>query len=195
MVESLIAAIIALSFQMPIDQARIHAEAAVRAAQEYKTKLHMSEADAATLLLGMAYLESRYDSTALSRLEKQPRGGYKRVTGTWAGEVAPPHARAPWFCGPLQTGGNVSWDECRRMREDVAYGYQVGAQELAQWMADPTCHAQEGQARLVCALRGYGGGYAAIRAEIRYPANVLWAMGRIQQFAAFAEKRRLAPRS
>lgn len=187
-IESLIAAIISMTFNMPVDYARAHVEAATMAAAEFHLPVE--------LLLGMAYIESRFDPTALSRVECQGHD-CKRVTGTWAGETAPPNARPTWYCGPMQTGGNVTWAECQRMRTDVTYGYHVGAKELTAWLNYPTCHAQHGDAQLRCALAGYGGGTSGVAqaATMKYPANVLWASQRVKQFADYAAKKAVKPGS
>lgn len=191
MIEFLITAIVSMSFKLPIDQARLHVEAAVAAARNHHAQLLMSEQEVTELLLGMAYIESRYAPLSLSRRERV-ENSYRRVTGIWAGDQPPPNAAPSWFCGPLQTGGNVSWDDCQRMRTDLPYAYETGAKELRAWFADPQCRDRKD--RLVCALHGYGGGYAMINAGThKYPGNVLHATQRIRQFAEYAQKR--APQS
>jgi len=194
--ESLIAAIVAMSFHLSTEQARVHVEAAMATAHTYHEQLGMDESRAVELLLGMGYIESRYDELSLSRRECTDAGSCTRVTGHWAANKPPPKARPSWYCGPLQAGGNVSWETCQALRDDVALGYETGAKELVVWMNDPHCRSLAGDEQLICALRGYGGGYPAIAAGTsKYPANVLWAAHRIRQFAEFAEKRTREPRT
>jgi hypothetical protein len=194
-IELLIAAIVAMSFQLSPEDARKHVEAATAAAHTHYAQLHLSEAATAQLFLGMSYIESRYTPLTLSRREPGRGGAYRRVTGVWTASTPPPGARPSWFCGPLQTGGNVPWETCQRMREDLVYGYTAGADELVTWYNDPACRTHTGEARLTCALHGYGGGYAAVRAGTqRYPANVLIAARRIEQLARFTARRN-APKS
>jgi hypothetical protein len=193
--EALVIAVVAMSFNLPSEQARVHVEAAMTAAHAYHQQMHVDEDRATELLLGMAYIESRYDELSLSRRECA-HGQCVRVAAHWDGATPPPHARPSWYCGALQAGGNVSWETCQRMRTDVAAGYDAGARELVIWLNDPNCAQLTDDDRLVCALHGYGGGYSAIEAGTsRYPMNVLWAARRIQQFARGAEKRLREPRS
>lgn len=191
--EALIAAIIAISFQLPPDQARIHVEAATAAAAEYKLD-ELGVDDPVTLLLGVAYVESRFDQRALSRLEceSDDPASCTRKTGVWAPAKPPPKARPSWYCGPLQAGGYVSWAECQRMRTDVAYGYRAGAKELATWLNDKRCRDREGSGRLRCALAGHAAGNAGVAnvATIKYVDWVLLARERIVKFAAFTEKKK-----
>lgn len=187
--EPLIAAILAMALHLAPDVAREHVTAAVAAAHAHHAALQLSEHEAAELLLGMAYIESRYIPTALSRREPQAPGVYRRVTGIWAAHTPPPRARSPWFCGPLQAGGRVPWRVCQRMRTDLAYGYAAGAAELGVWYNDLACRSRPRDARLSCALHGYGGGYAAVAAGTHaYPAKVRRAARRI---AGLAQRRAL----
>lgn len=190
MIEALVAAVVAISFHVPVSEARLHVEAALAAARAQHAHLGMSETAAVELLLGMAYVESRYNPLTLSRRERTSDGGYRRVTGTWTSDAPPPNAKPSWFCGPLQTGGRVSWEECQRMRTDLTYGYAAGVNELVTWFRDPRCRDRAGEDRLVCALHGHGGGYPMIKAGThQYPHNVLLAARRIHQFASYAQRR------
>jgi hypothetical protein len=174
MLEKLIAAIIAMSFRLPADVAKAHVEAAQIAADKY----HFS----VELLLGVGFIESRYDSSALSRMQCD---GDKcaRVTKPWAGAQAPSGAKPSWYCGPMQSGGWVAWKECARMRDDLVYGYEIGAKELTVWMNTKQCASRKGDQRLRCALAGYNAGFAGVdaAATLKYPGNVLWAAQRIRQ--------------
>ncbi len=154
--EALIAAITALVSYLPPERAREHVDAALTVAAE--TKLPVE------LLLGVAYVESRYDQRALSRIECEPDDPEScvRKTGAWHKATKPPRAKPSWFCGPLQSGGNVAWAECQRMRSDVLYGYRAGARELHAWLDDKRCARLDAVARLRCALAGYNGGNASV---------------------------------
>lgn len=166
-------AIIGFALKLSPATVSAQAQAAVDAAKAHHTNLGLSEPDAAGLLLGLAYAESRYDMDALSRIECRPKQPCKRVTSVWRKKTKPQYAKPSWFCGPVQTGGHVSWATCQRMREDAAYAYETAARELAVWLKDPSCRRMHGQQKLVCGIRGYAGGYAAIKnGTLRYPFEV-----------------------
>lgn len=159
------------------DQARANARAAIEAATDRVP---------VELLLGVAYVESRYNPEALSRMEcSTDLQNCVRKTGIWPKTVKPPKARPSWFCGPLQTGGWISWSECQKMRSDVGYAYQVGVRELSAWLDDRRCARLNSAARLRCALTGYNGGNAAVAAHrstgyrSKYARFVLWQRDRI----------------
>lgn len=180
-IEALIAAIVAMTFHLSPEQARIHVEAAKAAATEEVP---------VELLLGIAYVESRFDPRALSRVEcetKNDPSTCARKTGIWTPSTRPPKAKPSWYCGPMQTGGYVPWAECQHMREDVTYAYQVGAEHLTAWLNDRRCHAlRSSDARLRCALAGYNGGNTAVAAydKSRYVDWVLATRDRVVKFAA-----------
>jgi hypothetical protein len=157
-IESLIVAILAITGTAAphtSKNARVHAESAQAVATvDFPVEV----------LLGTAYVESRFYQTALSRLEdctdpKDPKTCIRK-TGVWASHVPPPTARPDWYCGPLQTGGWVTWAECQRMRTDVLYGYQQGVRELTKWWNDPSCSRLPDDDRLRCTLAGHNAGYA-----------------------------------
>src|SRR5687768_12008914 len=86
----------------PID-ALVHTHAASAAA---------TDEISAELLLGMAYVESGYDPSWVSRVE-----GHKRVTTRYP-HTRPPKrldTRASLYCGVLQTRA-ASWDACLAQR-------------------------------------------------------------------------------
>jgi hypothetical protein len=187
--EALIAAIVAMSFKLPPDQARVHVEAAVAAATEYELPVE--------LLLGVAYVESRFDERALSRRECETEDptSCTRKTSVWAGASKPPKAQPSWYCGPLQSGGYIPWAECRRMRDDVAYGYRAGAKELVTWMNDSRCRNLDADNRLRCALAGHSAGNAGVAAyqTVKYVDWVLLARDRVVKFATFAGQQQRKP--
>src|SRR5215216_4891913 len=106
---------------LPYHVAYTHADAAVEAAQP---------ALPPELLLAIAYIESRFDATATSRVE-----GRVRQTGSYPSTQPPRALRGSLYCGPLQTYA-ASWSQCLAMREP-ARAYGAAARELAQWIRDP----------------------------------------------------------
>lgn len=189
--EHLIAALVAMVTGLPVDQARTNAEAAITAAAEYELDPE--------LLLGIAYVESRYDSRALSRRECEPDDpeSCTRVTGLWLKATKPPKARPSWYCGPMQAGGYVPWSECQHMRDDFAYGYHVGAHELSLWLNDRRCKQHSADDQLLCALAGYNGGNQALASfkTSKYAHWVLLQRNRIIRFAERAAAKQQAPES
>lgn len=180
LLEPLIVAITALVTSLSPEQARTHVEAAIAASTAQVP---------ADLLLSIAYIESRYDARALSRRECETAAPEScvRKTGVWPKATKPPQARPSWFCGPMQTGGYVSWDECQKMRTDVAYAYSVGVHELTKWLDDRRC-ARLGDDRLRCALAGYNGGNAAVAdyKSSKYARWVLTIRARVARYVARA---------
>jgi hypothetical protein len=116
------------------------------------------------LLLGMAYVESRFDPTATSRIE-----GNVRRTGSYP-SLAPPRGgvRGSLFCGPLQAHAKT-WQQCLALRE-LAAGYAAGATEMRTWLRDGRV---AGSVRRALIGHGCGNhGLAANRCR-GYPARVL----------------------
>lgn len=183
--ETLIAAIVAMVSNLPADRARVHVEAAMTVAAE--TNLPTE------LLLGVAYVESRYDQRALSRMECETEdpASCVRKTGVWKRATKPPKARPSWYCGALQAGGYVSWGECQRMRTDVLYGYRVGARELQTWLDDKRCNKLDDDSRLRCALAGHNAGNAGVAAyrTSKYARWVLVQRDRVIKFATYAAEK------
>ncbi len=132
----------------------------------------------AELLLSMAYSESRYIPEATSRVENGVR-----TTGIPKWSSPPKNVSGPYFCGITQAIAQMSWKRCTELR-NIFVAYRTSAIELRKWVRDPHCRKADDQLR--CALLGYGGGYAAIKAQTStYPSRVL---GR-----AHALKRATAP--
>jgi hypothetical protein len=137
--------------------AREHALAAVLAAPR--------DLERQELLLGQAWVESRYVPDATSRVV-----GTHRVTGRLPG-TSPGRAHGPFFCGPIQAAAGRSWATCLALR-DVRVGYAAGAGELLTW--ERFCRRRRARQPLSCALAGYGGGVrAALSGRSSYPARVL----------------------
>lgn len=134
-----------------------HAEAASRAATTHVD---------AELLLAIAFVESRFDPTATSRVEAG-----KRRTGHYPSTSAPANLdrRASLYCGPLQTFAG-SWTDCVALR-DLPSAYAAGASELQQWLRDKRVRGD-----LTLALAGHGCGNAGVTTGKcnNYPGRVLW---------------------
>jgi hypothetical protein len=147
------------------DHALDHASAAVDAAEPGAP---------AELLLAIAYVESRYDPTATSRIE-----GAVRRTGSYPSTTPPRNLRGTLYCGPLQTFA-PSWKACIGMRE-LANGYAAGVSELKQWFHDPRVRGN-----VTRALLGHGCGNSGLATgECNgYPARVLGFMRRLSRHVA-----------
>ena len=189
-IETFVAALISMVSPLPQDQARLHVEAATAVATaDFPVEL----------LLGIAYVESRYDPRALSRRECETTdpANCTRKTGIWPKATRPPKAQPSWFCGPMQTGGYVPWSECQKMRTDVTYAYRVGEQHLQAWFDDKRCARLSFDDRLTCALAGYNGGNGAVAGykTSKYARWVLFQRDRITKFAAYAAQKQTQPGS
>lgn len=162
---------------LAFEAAYAHAEAASAAA---------TPEISAELLLGIAFVESRFDVTAVSRVE-----GQKRKTGPYRSTTPPARLdrRASLYCGPLQTYA-PSWRACLEMR-DLRAAYTAGAHELAAWLRDRRVRGDKGRA-----LAGHGCGNFGVTTGVcnGYPERVLWMARRIQSRAAHtASARRAVP--
>jgi len=118
------------------------------------------------LLLAIAFVESRFDVTATSRVE-----GKQRRTGHYAGTTPPSHldTRRSMYCGPLQTFAG-SWSECISLR-DPHVAYAAGASELESWLRDKRVRGD-----ITRALAGHGcGNHGVTTGKCNfYPQRVLW---------------------
>lgn len=117
------------------------------------------------LLLAIAFVESRFDPTAVSRVE-----GNRRRVGPYP-STRPPRRlkpRSSLFCGPLQTYA-TTWEQCLAMR-DLGVGYAAAVDELEQWLRDKRVRGDVGRA-----LAGHGCGNHGVTTGRcnRYPARVL----------------------
>ena len=141
------------------------------------------------LLLAIAFVESRFDVTATSRVE-----GRKRRTGHYAGTTPPSNlnTKMSMYCGPLQTFAG-SWSECMAMR-DPHVAYAAGADELETWLRDKRVRGD-----ITRALAGHGCGNHGVTTGKcnRYPQRVLWQERRFAAGLAPAvhTDARRAPRS
>ena len=152
-------------------------EAVVQTAPRYLTKeaalLHTAAAiEASTpnfsaeLLLGLAYVESRYLPGATSRVES----GHRK-TGIPPWENPPEYVHGPYFCGVTQVMADMSWSKCLQLR-DVKLAYKTAAKELTSWLA--ICKKRKEPDLLSCSLLGYGGGGPAIvLGTSTYPNRVI----------------------
>src|SRR5215468_5784362 len=134
------------------------------------------------LLLGVAFVESRFDPTAVSRVE-----GHTRRTGSYPTTAAPAQLdrRASLFCGPLQTYAD-SWPACVGLR-DLSTAYAAGTGELRQWLRDPRVRGNT-----VRALAGHGCGNFGVTTGhcSGYPERVLDMTRRLRPTPARAPARR-----
>jgi hypothetical protein len=143
-----------------------HIQAAVTAAHEAEHAEVTAE-----ILLAMAFVESRFETATLSRVEHK-----RRIHGRYASTQPPKNLdkNGSLYCGPLQTRART-WDECLDLRKlDVAY--RSGARELGNWLRDRYVHGD-----LTRALAGYGCGYHGVRTGKcnRYPNRVLYQARRL----------------
>ncbi|MDB4960434.1 MAG: hypothetical protein JWP01_433 [Myxococcales bacterium] len=117
------------------------------------------------LLLAIAYVESRYDVTATSRIEDG-----KRKTGRHPSTTPPRRLdrKGTLYCGPLQTYAR-SWDACLQMR-DTRVGYAAAVTELQTWLRDPRVR---GDIRRALAGHGCGNHGVTTGRCNRYPERVL----------------------
>jgi hypothetical protein len=123
------------------------------------------------LLLGIAFVESRFDATAVSRVE-----GKKRKTGSYPPTTAPAllDRSASLYCGPLQTFA-PSWSACVSMR-NLLTAYAAGAAELRQWLRDRRVRGSTTRA-----LAGHGcGNFGVLTGRCNgYPERVRWMEQRL----------------
>ena len=146
--------VVAVPSMSPLD-AYAHATAA---------NAHATARVSPELLLAIAYVESRYDATATSRVES----GARR-TGAYPSTTPPADLDPqPLYCGPLQTYA-TSWAACIAMR-DLGAGYAAGDAELEQWLRDSRVRGDVARA-----LAGHGCGNAGVVTGTcnRYPERVL----------------------
>lgn len=142
------------------------AVAHVRAAAAASTERVPTE-----LLLAIAFVESRYDVHAVSRVE-----GKKRVVGRYPYSVAPKKLRkgTSLYCGPLQTFA-ANWEQCLEQR-DLNVAYTSATKEIENWLKDRRVRGD-----MTRALAGYGCGNKGVRTGKcnRYPGRVLWQARRL----------------
>jgi hypothetical protein len=151
---------------LDVSEAYAHAAAATAAATEEVS---------AELLLGVAYVESRYNPTALSRVVDGVR-----KTGLYRSTRRP--ERDPgtsMFCGPLQTYART-WSECLAMR-DLTTGYEAATRELQQWLRDRRVRGD-----ITRALAGHACGNHGVNTGKcnRYPQRVLAKARRLRGAAS-----------
>jgi hypothetical protein len=140
------------------------------AAYEHVEAAHVAAKDkiSPTLLLAIAFVESRYDATATSRVENGVR-----LTGHYGSRAQPANMNLALglFCGPMQTIAK-SWANCLEMRE-LQRGYAAGVSELQQWLRDSRVQGQ-----WVLALAGHACGNVGLTnpgtCAGGYSGRVLW---------------------
>jgi len=149
--------------QLEAEQVLAHVHAAIEAA---------TPEISAELLLAIAFVESRFDVTALSRIEGDQRRG-----GRYPSTRPPPKWRrgTSLFCGPLQTFART-WQQCLDQRE-LTVAYTTAVEELGVWLRDRRVRGD-----LSRALAGYGCGNHGVKTGKcnRYPGRVLWQARRLE---------------
>ena len=149
--------------QLEAEQALAHARAATVAATEQVS---------AELLLAVAFVESRFDVTNVSRIE-----GQTRRYGRYPATTPPPRWRrgTSLYCGPLQTFA-LTWQQCLAQRE-LSLAYTTGAMEIGRWLKDRRVRGD-----ITRALSGYGCGNHGVKTgkSNRYPGRVLWQAKRLE---------------
>jgi hypothetical protein len=142
------------------DKAHVQALAALRAE---------TPKISAEVLLGLAWVESRYYPNAVSRIE----GGIRK-TGfpKW---TSPPAGTYNFHCGVTQIGAGRSWKRCQEL-QDVFLAYKQAVVHLNSWLSPRICNGN-----LYCALTGYNGGFPAIKVGTRYAATVMWRASLIKK--------------
>lgn len=115
----------------------------------------------AELLLAIAWVESRYSTSAVSRIES----GVRR-TGIpmWK---TPPGGTHSFFCGVTQVSAGDSWNNCKQFH-NVSLSYHTTVTELNLWLSPRVCNHN-----LKCALTGYSGGFPAIKKGNHYADKVM----------------------
>jgi hypothetical protein len=158
---------------------RLHAAAPWLDAQAVNAHVEAAESAAteqipSELLLGIAFVESRYDATAVSRVERQTRR-----TGRYPSTTAPAqlNPRASLFCGPLQTYA-ASWSVCMGMR-NLKVAYATGVAEIEHWLRDRRVrgsitralagHGCGNRGALTGACNGYPNRVLAMERQLRSP--------------------------
>lgn len=176
----------------PVDDATLTRQVSAAFAAERATGVD------AYLLLGIAYVESCYQSQQVSYAVNCVGTGKARKCDR-AHASHPTHkpdgAQASFYCGATQVGGNISWDRCVELMRNVEANYLFAANHLKGWMDDPHCAKRSPEDQLKCALLGNGGGYPAINAwtqtkgTIRgYPGRCLRRAQHLRRFVQTAPK-------
>ncbi len=99
------------------------------------------------VILGVAWVESRFDPTATSRMD-----GSRRASGSWPWTT--PAGDGPRFCGVTQAIAGKDWSRCLALR-NLSVGYQTGADEIRRWL-------KISRGDLAAALRGHGCGVSGL---------------------------------
>ncbi len=76
----------------------------------------------------------------------------------------------------------MSWDDCQRVRGDIAAAYLDGAHEILEWKGVAQCRRLAGDARLECAMAGFNEGWSgARRGTNAYARSVLRLAGALRR--------------
>ena len=149
---ALFTAVLTLSPSTSPKDARAHVEAARAASQE--------TGQSTTLLLAMAYVESRYRLDAYA------------------------YRRGKHLCGPLQIATR-SKELCDELRSDIHFSYLSAAQHLATWGSTKKCKLSLNVE--LCSLQGYSGGWKAINRSSKYARKVRLVRTKIEYIVSREE--------
>lgn len=161
-------------YYLDVEEARVHVDAAIDAATDANVD--------PLLLLGMAYIESRYQPDTVSRKVCETIEGEEvceRVSNRWPSRKKGKF-RGVYYCGVTQLEAR-SWRACLAWRDDIPGAYVEGANHLRWWLDTKTCQGNER-----CALLGYVGGVTKIKTGSKYPR---WCRGRATKIRKLYEKK------
>lgn len=149
----------------------------VDAAQAAVKALNPPDEIDAPLLLAVAYMESRFDGSSVSRRVCDAAGTCERKTGRVAGSTKPKHARGPYFCGALQVKAGFSWTLCQTFAADLAATYAKAVEEFIEWWGYCDRYRKDRDKRLRCTLLGHGGGWNLIDVGMRRGSSLKGSAG------------------
>lgn len=121
----------------------------------------------AEVLLGLAYVESRYSSRAVSRLDHG-----RRIVGIPTWTTPGDGISGPYFCGVVQAQAGKSWARCREL-QSIVTAYSTAVKEMTLWL-------RYSHGDIESALGGYGCGVFGAKhpdlcgGKVPYAARVLY---------------------
>jgi hypothetical protein len=137
----------------------------------------------AELLLAQSERESRWNASAINRVEHGKRRG-----GLWPiNRKFPSHWKPPFMCGPSQIR-RLTERSCKALALDLRASYQEAREHIEAWLGfcERTKRPLPRAQALDCALAGYGGGIKATRSKGR-----AWRYGQATQRLARAYRSRI----
>jgi hypothetical protein len=168
------------------------ASAHISAAQDAVASLEPPNQIDVALLLAVAYIESRFDGSSVSRLVCDAEQNCSRKTGRVAGSAKPKNARGPYFCGALQVKAGSSWAKCRSFASDLTATYAKAVEEFVDWWGYCQRYRRDEDKRLRCALLGHGGGWNLIEAGMARGSSTKGSAGYPNRCLLHARKIRRA---